>query len=254
MATVRIGHAAKDEYGRYKNGAAGDQTGVEVYIRSWYSRPWNYILRANDPNMADKIAEAMEKACKNNNIGYDQYQRNTLLEKARRYKYDPSKVNEKCETDCSALVSLCCMYAGVPEGQLYIARNSATTGTLRRMLMESGRFKTITGTAHTASSKYLKRGDILLYEGHHVAVCLDDGDEISKGCPYPEPVGIIKKGSKGDGVKWVQWYLNKKFSAKLDVDGDFGALTEKAVIEYQSVCGLDRDGIVGPKTKARLKA
>ena len=58
-----IGHAAKDEKGKYSAGIAGDQAKVEVYMRTWYDRPWNCIVRAKDGSVRNKIAEAMEKAC-----------------------------------------------------------------------------------------------------------------------------------------------------------------------------------------------
>ena len=41
-----IGHAAKDEKGKYSAGIAGDQTKAEVYMRTWYDRPWNCIVMA----------------------------------------------------------------------------------------------------------------------------------------------------------------------------------------------------------------
>ena len=71
-------------------------------------------------------------------------------------------------------------------------------------------------------------------------------------CPYPEPKMLIKYGSTGDGVKWVQWHLNKS-GAKLKVDGSFGNLTKSAVLKFQKSHGLVADGIVGSKTRAKLK-
>ena len=40
--TVRIGHASISEKGTI-NGTKGDQTGKEVCIRTWYSKPWDYM-------------------------------------------------------------------------------------------------------------------------------------------------------------------------------------------------------------------
>lgn len=173
----RIAHASHDENGKYKGGKAGDQTGSEVYIRTWYNRPWNYVIRCKDANMREKIAYAMERACANNKIGYDQNQRNTLLSYARKVGYDPGKVTTACETDCSALVTLACIYAGVKESALYIGGNSATTTTIRSRLMNTGKFETLTASKYLSSSEYLLRGDILLYEGHHVAVAIDNGSK-----------------------------------------------------------------------------
>lgn len=74
-----------------------------------------------------------------------------------------------------------------------------------------------------------------------------------KKCPYAEPTKDLRRGSKGNGVKWVQWYLNHAAGEKLKVDGDFGVLTKAAVLRFQKKQKLTRDGIVGPKTRAALK-
>lgn len=170
-----IGHASSDERGSLKNGKAGDQTGREVYIRDWYSRPWNVVLVCKDDCMREKIAEAMQAACENNLIGYDQNQRNTLLTYSRPVGYNPALVKMDCECDCSSLVSICCMYAGIPENVLYKCGNCCTTSTLRKALMGTGLFEEHTECKYTNSEDYLLRGSILLYEGHHVAVSLTDG-------------------------------------------------------------------------------
>lgn len=72
-------------------------------------------------------------------------------------------------------------------------------------------------------------------------------------CPYSEPKALIKYGSTGSGVKWVQWYLNKAAGEKLAVDGIFGKLTQAAVLRFQKTHSLAVDGIVGSKTRAKLK-
>lgn len=168
--SVMIAHASIDEHGRAKGGKAADQTGKEVCIRTWYNKPWNCVIRFNDASMREKIARCMENAAKNNHIGYDQNQRNTLLTKARKYNYDVSKVKEDCETDCSALVSVACMYAGIPESALTLKGNCATTRTLRPILKATGEVEIFTTPLYTANTDRLLRGDILLKEGSHVAV------------------------------------------------------------------------------------
>lgn len=65
--------------------------------------------------------------------------------------------------------------------------------------------------------------------------------------PYKLTDSIIKKGSKGESVKWLQYELNKH-GYKLSVDGDFGAKTEAAVKDFQSKNKLVVDGIVGKNT------
>lgn len=70
---------------------------------------------------------------------------------------------------------------------------------------------------------------------------------------YPTPKVNIKKGSTGDGVKWVQSKLNEKGKYGLKVDGIAGDKTHDAIVAYQTANGLKPDGIVGKKTRDKLK-
>jgi peptidoglycan hydrolase-like protein with peptidoglycan-binding domain len=62
----------------------------------------------------------------------------------------------------------------------------------------------------------------------------------------------IKKGSQGKAVKLAQKRLVMRWYNPGPIDGLFGAKTEKAVKQYQGDRLLSNDGIVGPKTWARL--
>lgn len=70
--------------------------------------------------------------------------------------------------------------------------------------------------------------------------------------PYKEPTTNIKKGSKGEGAKWVQWELNEE-GYGLVVDGDFGTKSDTALRDFQKKRGLTVDGICGKGTRAKLK-
>lgn len=65
---------------------------------------------------------------------------------------------------------------------------------------------------------------------------------------------MLRKGSKGSSVKALQILLigNNCSCGKYGADGDFGGGTESAVKKYQEEHGLDADGVVGPKTWAKL--
>jgi hypothetical protein len=75
------------------------------------------------------------------------------------------------------------------------------------------------------------------------------------GNPYPEPVITLRYNSRGNGVRWCQYFLNKH-GARLIVDGVFKDATLKAVKELQQKAFPDNpeewDGIVGPKTRTAL--
>lgn len=177
MAT-KIGHASIDENRRARGGAAGDQTGREVCTRDWYNKPWIAVIRPNDATVAEKIAKAMEQACANNNIGYDQNQRTTLYTQAKAKKWDIPKIAVKCETDCSALVAVCVNAAGITVSK------DIYTGNEKQALVNTGKFKALIDEKYLSSGEYLKRGDILLGSGH-TAVVLSNGSKIVSNTPEP---------------------------------------------------------------------
>ena len=74
-----------------------------------------------------------------------------------------------------------------------------------------------------------------------------------EGCPYPEPTALVRKGSSGSGARWVQWQL-QRHGGDLEVDGSFGAESNRTLRAFQLVYGLEVDGICGPATRAKLKA
>jgi len=192
---VKIGQASRDERGRYSGGTAGDQDGKEVAIRGWYNRPWNKLLRAKKAAAREKIAKAMEAACANDKIGYDQGQRTTLYKLCRANGFNISAINDPCETDCSALVAVCVNAAGIyVSGDIY-------TGNEATALMATGEFELLTEPKYLVSDEYVKRGDILLYEFHHTAVVLENGNNAKESAP----VNKYAMGWNRNGTGW--WYV-----------------------------------------------
>lgn len=70
---------------------------------------------------------------------------------------------------------------------------------------------------------------------------------------FPAVPPVIKKGMKGSNVGLLQRYLNWFGGYGLAVDQDFGKLTDTAVRDFQSKCGLVVDGQFGPKSLAMAK-
>ena len=64
-------------------------------------------------------------------------------------------------------------------------------------------------------------------------------------------VALLCKGDRGEAVKLLQHRLNL-VGYQLQEDGIWGAKTDSAVRGYQYKAGLTVDGIVGPKTQAKL--
>lgn len=172
MAKGFIGHAVASENSN-KYGSAGDQTGKEVRYDDWYNEGWNVVLRPKASTVAEKIAKAMEQAVENNAIGYDQKQRFTLYEEAKKKRWQIHLITTKCECDCSSLVAVCVNAAGVNISK------DIYTGNMVKALEATGAFeKKLVDKKYLTQSSYLKRGDILIHEGSHTAIVLMNGDKV----------------------------------------------------------------------------
>ena len=68
------------------------------------------------------------------------------------------------------------------------------------------------------------------------------------GASYDQ--GLLRKGSRGEGVKELQRRLGMSGD---DVDGIFGPKTEAAVKKLQQSQGIKVDGIVGPETRSAIE-
>ena len=245
---VKIGSARIDENGAAYGGKAGDQTGKEVSTQNWYlhSKGWR-VFRAKSAAAAEKIAKCMQAACDNKHIGYDQYQRNTLYNEAAQFGYDVSKVTKDVECDCSALVRVCCAYAGIMG-----LPADFRTGNMPANLMKTGAFIELADSKYTTKSDYLRRGDILVTKTNgHTVVVLSNG-------PKAEAVTHIDGLSRGDvgpDVTAMQKALlvwNPDCLPEWGADGDFGEETEAAVKAYQKTAGLTVTGICDAATKKAL--
>lgn len=172
---ANIVYASKDEYGRYSGGAAGDQSGQEVVIGKWYSRPWDLLLRPLNQSIAAVIAEAARKIAASPAVGYDQGQRTSLYRACNNIGWDLKRIGElqPCECDCSSLVAVLLRFAGieVPE--------TIWTGNMQYYIMQTGYFKTITAGSYLDDDEKLRKGDILVNIVHHAAIVVSDGDQAT---------------------------------------------------------------------------
>lgn len=186
---IKIGHASISENGNAGwDGKAkvGDQTGRELCIREWYSKSWGFVLRYPDANVRENMAKACEAGCANNNIGYDQSQRNTAHTKAKKVNYNLSKVG-KSETDCSAFMTLCAIAGGVKK--LEYSGNAPSTSTMEKAFKDAG-FTVLRDKKYLESDAYLLRGDILVKPGSHTVMALENGSKAVNKNSTP------KKGNK----------------------------------------------------------
>lgn len=191
-----IANCGSNEFGSGYGGQAGDQTGNEYRVRTWYSKPWNCVLRYPDLQKAIVIAQVSRDAANNNNIGYDMGQRMTFYNQLAAVGWNPASITTPCESDCSASTSACIIAAGHKTGdsRLMSISPSLTTYVMRSSLRAAG-FMLLTDRRYLSSDAYLLPGDILLNDNAHVAVNLDSGPNsgesviVSDGSALPGGIG-----------------------------------------------------------------
>ena len=177
-STHYISNSGSDENKAYHGGKAGDQTGHEWELKSWYNRPWTVVLRYPDQAVALKIAELGIAAALNNKIGYDQDQRTSYWTQLKSVGYDPSKITVACEEDCTAGVSSNVKAAGYLFGIKALQNVTICSSRDMRSVFTKAGFKALTASKYLSSGKYLLPGDILLYENHHAATNITLGSEV----------------------------------------------------------------------------
>lgn len=218
--SILIGHASIDENGKAKNGKAGDQTKKEVCTQEWYNKNWDFVLRCKDPKKAEEMAVACERGCANDNIGYDQNQRNTLNTQAKKVGYDLSKIIAPCETDCSAFMAVCAQAAGI--NIPYNSGNAPTTSTMKKAFLSTGEFEALTDFKYLISDNYLKRGDIPVKAGSHTVMALENGEKATVG-----KIGVDVSSYQGN-VGWnevktsgIEFAILKIIRKDLNSDNQF---------------------------------
>lgn len=251
---VRMSNCGHDENNRYSGGKAGDQTETEWYLRSWYSYPWNYILRWKDEELANLFADLAVEAAQNDNVGYDQGQRTTFGVELQKVGWRPSKIKTPCEADCSKgtidLIRAVGYIKGIAELQNCHNVMSYTGNMMTWFRSTAGKkyFEILTGKYLTSSS-LAKRGDINLNTSHHVNITVDNGANADS------EKGYLENGDSGLKVKTMQTMLIAcGYSCGASgADGDFGSGTDSGLRSFQKANGLTVDGKYGPKSKAKLE-
>lgn len=201
MATL-CGWASIDENGKAKGGAAGDQNGKEVKTGNWYDFGQKIVLRFKDRTKAKKAAQTMKTLCTGNYVGYDQNQRTTLYTEMQKVGWDASKLKTKCETDCSAMMSPVLRSAGISVSK------DIYTGNMVAAIMGTGQFTKLTASKYTDSGDYLLTGDIMVNEGSHTIMALEDGAKAGGESSGSSSSGSSSSGSSSSGgalSKTVKW-------------------------------------------------
>ena len=148
---------------------------------------------------AEKACDWMEATAKNNSHGYDQ-----------TYRW-----GQKGDYDCSAAVITAYELAGVP-----VKTNGATyTGDMKKVFLKCG-FKDVTSQVNRTNGSGMKRGDVLLAEGHHAALYCGNGKEVEASI---NEKGKTTGGQPGDqtGKEFlIRPYRNYPWTNILRYDGN----------------------------------
>lgn len=148
---VYFSGACQDENGRYWGGQAGDQTGKEVRTTKAYNHSLGWrIFRHPNATTAYWIGVNAGVIARNENFGYDQWERLTGYNQAKANGWEPANVSSPCELDCSSMVRTCIACALEKDIANFNTANEPS------VLLSLG-FQEITGT----SINNLKRGDIV---------------------------------------------------------------------------------------------
>lgn len=217
----------------------------------------------------------MEQACANNNIGYDQWDRNSLLTKLKSNGFNFTTVG-KCETDCSALAGTICIAIGVPESLMVVNGNLVWTGNIEAQLRKSGMFDFYDGYDFLKITDNLRRGDIIIYSkgnSGHVAVALDNGKNIT-AAPAPvvttptnnsgtltigQEVKLVPGAKYYNGQNIPSWVFNTKLYVRA-INGDnitistqkTGAIT--GVVKRSSLQGYSTPTAIGYKVRVKTNS
>ena len=245
---IKFGSARIDENGKATGGKAGDQTGKEVSEQGFYmhSKGW-LCFRAKDVSVANELAKAMRDACANDNIGYDQGNRQIMTMLKKYGSMD--KIEEKTETDCSNLVRGCIYQAtGIDVGNFNTATEPAA-------LRKSGLFDEV----EISSEKDIYNGDILVTKtkGHTVIATSGrarSGKAYTGEWPKLPKRGYFVNGDVSTEVcklkKFLNWFSDYGLN---ETNKNYFGKTESAVKDFQRRTGITVDGKFGSKSLAAAK-
>lgn len=71
---------------------------------------------------------------------------------------------------------------------------------------------------------------------------------VASHCRELDSHPTIRRGDYSVTVSHAQCLLKYHWGQPIEVDWDFGPITEQAVLNVQGHCGLEQDGVVGPHT------
>lgn len=223
-----IGSARRDESGSYSGGMPGDQDqretpdySGEVSMQPFYvhSKGW-IIMRVKNQGNALRIAQLMEEACNNPNIGYSQSDRLGVVRAGVGTK-------EPVNCDCSSLVRTCVKLAtGVDPGDFYTGNEVEVLGStglffapiryvpgtvlfMGDVLVTASKGHTVIVTAGEVRSGWCRTGELWQYvssSGHFCTGWNALDCSTGKHWYYFDEFGLMRTGWVKVEGKW--YYLD----------------------------------------------
>lgn len=144
--------------------------------------------------------------------------------------------------DCSGLVIDCLEKSGIP-----VKTNGATyTGNIRKVFIKTG-FKDVIKSVNVKTGSELKRGDVLLAEGKHVAFYCGNGKLVHASINENGKTTGGKSGDQTGKEICVRSYYNKPWTSVLRYTGEnVTGETGTGGSTYMFSVGLIKKGSKGP--------
>ena len=211
-----------------------------------HSKGW-LCFRPKSVSVANALTQAMHDACLNNNIGYDQSNRQIMTMLKKYGSMD--KIKEKTETDCSNLVRGCIYQAtGIDVGNFNTATEPA-------VLRKSGLFDEV----EIKSEKDVYNGDVLVTKtkGHTVIATSGrprSGKAYTGEWPKLPARGWFKNGDVSTEVcklkKFLNWFGDYGLT---ETNKNYLSKTVAAVKDLQRKVGVTVDGEFGSESLEAAK-
>lgn len=196
MRIVQASITENNDDGWNRKAKAGDQTGREVFIRSWYPYDWDGIIHCLDASVSKRAVDIAIKLANSNLVGYDQSERNTLYQALKNNNWDVDKYiksGKRTETDCSAFVyaCYCCVVPALRSDS-----NAPTVPQLKSRFTKIDSFKWYTAKRFRTKDTDLRAGDILVNTDAHTVMAIDTGSTYGGTETVVKPSAPVHKTIK----------------------------------------------------------
>ena len=164
--------ASIGENGKAVGGKKGDQTGREVKVGPYYNFGQDKCIRFRNVARGRKMSKVAKILANDNSAGYNQYDRVSLFNACKSYKWDFAKIKKaikdgnfpKCNTDCSQFYATC---VNIVYGKEKLPSDCTTRNLVKRCTVTNkANFK----LTKNCPPKKWQKGDAPIKEGKHIII------------------------------------------------------------------------------------